>query len=78
MDKKQKRVTKTAPHQFDHQYVYVAIDPEAKLVPCFTVGKRDSMTTFFFMLVLQERLRRRVQLTSDAFAPYVDAIESVC
>lgn len=75
--KKQKRVTDRDPHQFGDQYVFVAIDPETKLVPTFAVGKRDGMTTFLFMNGLRKRLRDRIQLTSDAFVPYIDATESV-
>ena len=75
--KKQKRVTDRDPHQFGDQYVFVAIDPETKLVPAFTVGKRDGMTTFLFMNGLRKRLRNRIQLSSDSFVPYIEATESV-
>ena len=75
--KKQKQLTSKDPHQFGDQYVFVAIDPESKLVPCFTVGKRDGTTTYLFMRSLREKLSRRVQLSSDSFIPYIDATESV-
>jgi len=38
------------------QYVFVAMDSETKLVPCFRVGKRDSVNAWFFMQDLQERI----------------------
>jgi IS1 family transposase len=57
------------------QYVFVAMDSETKLIPCFRVGKRDSVTTYYFIQDLQERLANRVQLTTDGFRPYKDAID---
>jgi len=55
--------------------VFVALDAETKLIPNYTVGKRDMKTTFEFIFDLQERLTERVQLTTDGFQPYWDAIE---
>jgi IS1 family transposase len=59
------------------QYVFVAIDAENKLVPSFVVGKRDGYTALQFMQDLQPRLMAngRIQLTTDGFGPYIDAIE---
>jgi len=60
------------------QYVFVAIDPDTKLIPCFIVGKRTSETALKFCLVLKKKLEGngRVQLTSDGFLPYITAIEA--
>jgi IS1 family transposase len=74
--KKEKRV-----HQLDDpelvgdQYVFVALDSETKLVPTYRVGKRNAANAWFFMRDLQERLNNRVQLTTDGFRPYADAVE---
>jgi len=57
------------------QYTFVALDAETKLIPAFTVRKRDGRTAKRFMMDLQSRLRGRVQITSDGFTPYVDAVE---
>src|SRR5208283_4053656 len=38
-------------------------------------GKRDMANTWYFVRDLQERLRYRVQLTTDGFRPYKDAVE---
>jgi len=57
------------------QYVYVALDAETKLIPCFRVGKRDPATTWYFIQDLQGRLARRVQLTTDGFRAYIPAVE---
>jgi IS1 family transposase len=59
------------------QYVFVAIDAETKLIPAFLVGKRDGHTALQFMTALYERLavHGRIQLTTDGFGPYIEAIE---
>jgi|SRR6266446_7190166 len=57
------------------QYVFVAMDSETKLVPCFRVGKRDAANTWFFIQDLQARLANRIQLTTDGFRAYRDAVE---
>jgi IS1 family transposase len=74
--KKEKRVNGTDnPEIVGDQYVFVAMDSETKLVPCFRVGKRNAENTWYFVQDLQERLEGRVQLTSDGFRPYLNAVE---
>ena len=51
------------------------IDPDTKLVPAYRVGKRTGPNAVAFMGDLSERLANRVQLSSDALATYVDAVE---
>jgi IS1 family transposase len=60
------------------QYVFVALDAETKLVPTFTVGKRDGRTALAFLTDLQHRLtgNGRIQLTTDGFRAYLDAVDS--
>jgi len=53
----------------------VAIDAETKLVPTYLVGKRDAECANLFMRDLSARLANRVQLSSDALAAYIDAVE---
>ena len=57
------------------QYIFVALDADSRLVPVFHVGKRDGWTATQFLADLQSRLLNRIQLTSDAFAPYEQAVE---
>ena len=57
------------------QYVFVAIDADTKLALSHLVGKRDAATAFYLIQDLQSRLAHRVQLTTDGFRPYVDAVE---
>jgi IS1 family transposase len=74
--KKEKRVTEyDDPMQVGDQYVYVAMDSETKLVPCYRVGKRNAANTWYFVRDLESRLATRVQLTTDGFRPYLPAVE---
>lgn len=74
--KKEKRIGQDDnPEVVGDQYVFVAMDSETKLVPCFRVGKRNAANTWYFVRDLQERLRYRVQLTTDGFRPYKDAVD---
>jgi IS1 family transposase len=74
--KKEKRVTSDEnPELVGDQYVFVAMDSESKLIPCFRVGKRNAANAWYFVQDLQERLAGRVQLTSDGFKPYLNAVD---
>ena len=53
----------------------MAIDADTKLVCSFTIGPRDSGTAYEFMQDVAQRLRCRVQLTTDGFRPYLMAVE---
>ncbi len=77
--KKQRLVTpeeKIAAEKGD-QYVFVAMDAETKLIPCFAVGKRTSEMTLSFLRDLNYRVSNRFQLSTDSFHAYPNAVESV-
>jgi IS1 family transposase len=57
-------------------WLWVAIDAETKLVPCWQLGDRGARTAHAFIHDLASRLRNRVQLTSDGHRVYLTAIES--
>lgn len=57
------------------QYVFVGIDADTKLVISHLIGKRDASSAFYFMQDLKGRLATRVQLTTDGFKPYRNAVE---
>ncbi|MGE0498303.1 MAG: IS1 family transposase [Ramlibacter sp.] len=61
---------------FGDCYTFTAIDPDTKLMPCWLVGTRSRACTFDFMADLAGRLVSRVQLTSDGFKSYPDAVEA--
>ncbi|HEV1996414.1 MAG TPA: IS1 family transposase [Candidatus Acidoferrum sp.] len=74
--KKERRMVQgDNPAEVGDQYVFVAMDAETKLVPCFRVGKRNAENTWYFVQDLQGRLANRVQLTTDGFRPYLPAVE---
>ena len=76
--KKAKRVRKDDPAEFGDQWVFVALDAETKLVPCFEVGKRTRETTYKFLASLQSHLSEaRFQLTTDGFHFYQRGVEDV-
>jgi IS1 family transposase len=56
-------------------WVWVAIDADTKLVPCWTVGKREPEIAAEFIADLASRLSRRVQLTTDGHRVYLNAVE---
>ena len=56
-------------------YTYTAIDPDSKLCVSFLVGRRTADTTFSFMYDLKGRLANRIQLTTDGYPKYIDAVE---
>ena len=57
------------------QYVFIAIDSETKLIPSFTVGKRNAENAFWLMRDLESRIVGRIQLTTDGFRPYISAVD---
>lgn len=61
------------------QYIYVVICTKTKLVPSFFVGKRTKETTFRFIRDLKNKINcdGRVQLTTDGYSEYIDAIISI-
>lgn len=77
--KKQKQCTEQEKRKGEvgDQYVFVALDADTKLVPAFRVGKRNLPMSLSFMKELQSRIDTRFQLTTDSFAPYTEAVDSV-
>jgi len=73
--KKQSRITDDDPLERGDQYVFIGMDADTKLVISHLVGKRDATTAFYLMEDLKDRLAYRVQLTTDGFRPYLNAVE---
>lgn len=74
MKQKTKRLHR-AKGQVGDVWTWIALDAETKLVPTFAVGARSSYMANAFIEDLATRLSHRVQLSSDAFMAYVDAVE---
>jgi IS1 family transposase len=73
---KQKQVT---PEMDEERYAgdawtWAAIDADTKLVPCWTIGRRDADSAVNFVSDLASRLTDRVQLTSDGLRTYLTAV----
>ena len=56
-------------------WTWIAIDADSKLVPCFHVGRRDAEAAKEFIDDLADRLANRIQLTTDGYKPYLEAVE---
>jgi IS1 family transposase len=74
--KKQRRVLDNDSEQGD-VWTFCAIDAETKLVPAFRCGKRDLVTARAFVGDVAERMKNRVQISTDGLRAYVDSVEQV-
>jgi IS1 family transposase len=72
---KAKNVKAEHPDGYGDCYTYTAIDPDTKLMPCGLVGVRNRECTADFIADLASRLGNRVQLTTDGWHHYPDAVE---
>lgn len=72
---KAKNVEKQNKHKSGDIWTWVALDPDTKLVPCWHVGKRSLMDADIFMCDLASRLNEKIQLTTDGYREYIDAVE---
>lgn len=77
IQKKQRQVTGADAGMFvGDVWVYVALDSQTKLVPCFLAGKRDWEHTEAFVASLSSRMKNRIQLSSDGMNQYLNVVES--
>ena len=56
-------------------WTWTAIDPDSKLCASWLVGQRTAADAHYLMDDLRGRLARRVQLTTDGFHLYANAVE---
>jgi IS1 family transposase len=74
--KKDKQMKETDdPNLAGSVWTFCAIDSDTKIVPTYRVGRRDHYTANAFMDDLASRLKNRIQLASDGFPPYYEAVE---
>ena len=74
IQKKQRNVQSHHPPEHGDCYLWLALDGRSKAVIAYYVGKRTAENTNAFLADLQGRLRNRPQITTDGYAPYVDAV----
>lgn len=72
--KKRRNVRKGDSPEIGDQWVFVAIDADTKLVPCFHVGKRHIEDTRSFLWDLYGRMEGRTQITTDGLHHYRAAV----
>ncbi len=60
---------------FGDVWTWVALDADSKLVPCWSLGRRDAGEAHRFIGKLARCLAHRIQLTTDGFRPYLEAVE---
>lgn len=74
---------KNVPDEFKGQkgygdcYTWTAIDADTKLAISWLVGRRDVEYAEAFMADLASRLADRIQLTTDGYGPYINAVEKM-
>ena len=73
--KKDRHVRAGDDPQLGNVWTFCAIDAETKLVPAFRVGNRDRATAIAFVRDVAERMKYRVQISTDGLNAYVDAME---
>jgi IS1 family transposase len=74
--KKERHVRPGDDPQFGNVWTYCAIDADSKLVPAFRVsGDRELATTTAFVMDVADRMKNRVQISTDGLKAYVDAID---
>jgi IS1 family transposase len=61
--------------EFGDVWTFCAIDSETKLVPSFKCGKRTAETANAFVQDIANRVRNRVQISTDALWSYGEAVE---
>jgi IS1 family transposase len=72
---KRKNVTSDHPEGYGDCCAFTAIDPDTKLMPCWLVGVRNRQCTNDFIGDLAARLGGRIQLTTDGWHHYPDAVD---
>ena len=74
---KQKNVAsaKAAPADAGDTWTWTALDADSKLIVSYFVGGRDGECAMWFVDDLRSRLANRVQLTSDGYKAYLEAVE---
>lgn len=69
----------TPPHkegQAGTVWLWTSLCADTKLVPTWHLGTRESHSAQKFIHDLSRRMTNRVQITSDGYPPYIDAIEN--
>jgi len=55
-------------------WTWIAMDPDTRLVVTWMIGGRSAYAANQFIADLATRLSRRIQLSTDGYEPYIDAV----
>ncbi len=66
---------KAAPEGAGDVWTWTALDAETKLIVSYFVGDRSGQSAIAIMDDLRSRLTNRVQLTTDSYRAYLEAVE---
>jgi len=72
--KKERSIRMGDPEEVGSVYTFCAIDADTKLVPAYTVGRRNRATVQAFMANVAGRMANRVQISTDGFTAYAEAV----
>ena len=72
--KKERNVKAGDSYEVGNVWTFCCICADSKLVPSFVIGQRDRNTTNAFMQDVASRMANRVQVSTDGFAPYPEAV----
>jgi len=56
-------------------WTWIALDADTKLAVSYNVDRRDAEAAHRLMIDVAERVLNRIQLTTDGFKPYLEAVE---
>jgi IS1 family transposase len=73
---KEKNVTEDMPDGAGDVWTWTALDADSKLMVSWFVGDRDAESANYFMRDVSSRLANRVQLTTDAYHAYLNAVDN--
>lgn len=73
--KKAKRVQTGDPQEYGDVWLFVALAANQKAILSYVVGKRTVANTEALAFDLRARVVTRPQITSDGYAPYVNAVQ---
>jgi IS1 family transposase len=73
--KKQGHLAENDSPEWGDWYTFIGFDALTKLVIAYRVDRRTAPATTLFAQDLRDRVLGKPQITTDGFAPYVDAIE---
>lgn len=66
---------KAAPEGAGDVWTWTALDSDSKMIVSYYVGSREGESAREFMQDLSDRLANRIQLTTDGYAPYRNAVD---